>query len=137
VLTIATDEQRVLDAVRAGASGYLLKDAELAEIAAGIRSVAAGHAAVAPEVAGILLASVRNTAERTEAKRHAPVPLSPREREVLALLSRGCDNGDIARELFVSPSTVKHHVSRLLEKIGAANRVQAATFAVRAGLYEG
>ena len=138
MLTISTDDERVLDAVRAGASGYLLKDAELAEIVAAIRAVAAGLGAVAPGVIGVLLESVRSGAlGEPEAKHHALASLSPREREVLALLSRGCDNGDIARALFVSPSTVKHHVSRLLQKIGAANRVQAATFAVRSGLSEG
>jgi DNA-binding NarL/FixJ family response regulator len=62
--------------------------------------------------------------------------LSPRERDVLVLLSRGMENGDIARELYVSTSTVKHHVSQVLEKLGATNRVQAATFAVLAGMYE-
>jgi DNA-binding NarL/FixJ family response regulator len=144
MLTIDTDDVGVLDAVHAGASGYLLKDAELAEIVSGIRAVAAGLSAVAPGVAGALLRSVRTNnairidqARRTEPKPRASFTLSPREREVLALLTRGCDNGSIARQLFVSPSTVKHHVSRLLEKIGARNRVEAATFAVRTGLYDG
>jgi two-component system, NarL family, response regulator LiaR len=67
----------------------------------------------------------------------AALTLSLREHDVLALLTRGCDNGEIARRLFVSPSTVKHHVSNLLSKIGAGNRVQAATYAVRTGLYDG
>jgi two-component system nitrate/nitrite response regulator NarL len=138
MLTIASDDERVLDAVRAGASGYLLKDAELSEISAAIRAVAAGLGAVAPGIAGVLLKSVRTaTARPAERKPAASVALSPRERDVLTLLCQGCDNGDIARQLFVSASTVKHHVSRLLEKIGASNRVQAATFAVRAGFYDG
>jgi DNA-binding NarL/FixJ family response regulator len=137
VLAIAADDARVLDAVHAGASGYLLKEAELRDIAAAIRAVAAGFGAFAPEVAGALLRSVRSSKARpAQPKPRASVPLSPREREVLTLLTLGCDNGDIARQLYVSPSTVKHHVSRLLEKIGAANRVQAATFAVRAGLHD-
>jgi two-component system, NarL family, nitrate/nitrite response regulator NarL len=137
VLTIAADEARVLEAVHAGASGYLLKDAELRDIAAAIRAVAAGFGAFAPEAAGALLSSVRSSKARpAEPKPRASVPLSPREHEVLTLLTLGCDNGDIARQLYVSPSTVKHHVSRLLEKIGAVNRVQAATYAVRAGLQD-
>jgi DNA-binding NarL/FixJ family response regulator len=137
MLTIADDDERVLDAVQAGAAGYLLKDAELGEIVGAIRAVAAGFGAVASGVAGILLKTVRGTAPPV---RQAPAPqiaLSRREREVLALLSEGRDNADIARRLYVSSSTVKHHVSRLLHKLGVSNRVQAATLAVRAGLYEG
>jgi two-component system nitrate/nitrite response regulator NarL len=138
MLTIAADDEQVLDAVRAGASGYLLKDAELSEISAAIRAVAAGLGAVGPGIAGLLLKSVRSaTVPPAVRKPVASVALSPRERDVLTLLCQGCDNGDIARQLFVSASTVKHHVSRLLEKIGASNRVQAATFAVRAGFYDG
>ena len=138
MLTIDADDDRVLDAVQAGASGYLLKDAELAEITAGIREVAGGYAVLTPRVAGAVLRSVRaENARRDEPQAHPGPKLSSREGQVLALLTRGCDNGDIARQLFVSPSTVKHHVSSLLEKLGAGNRVQAATFAVRTGLYDG
>lgn len=138
MLTMASGDGAVLAAVQAGAAGYLLKDAELAEIVGAIRSVAAGLGAVAPGVAGILLRSVRAAAPPPAPPVQAPpIALSPREREVLALLTEGCDNGDIARQLFVSSSTVKHHVSRVLEKIGVVNRVQAATFATRAGLYDG
>jgi DNA-binding NarL/FixJ family response regulator len=136
MLTIATDDQRVLGAVRAGASGYLLKDAPLEEIAAGVRAAAAGHSAIAPRVAGALLHSVR--AAVVEEQVH-PEPtelpdLSARELDVLELLAEGCDNTEIASRLYVSPSTVKNHVSRLLEKIGVDNRVQAATYALRNGL---
>ena len=135
ILTIANDQAEVLDAVRAGASGYLLKDAELAEIVAGIRAAAAGHSSIAAEVAGHLLASVRTHDAVTAS---APPPegpvLSCRESEVLTLVTHGCDNAEIGRRLYMSPSTVKNHVSRLLEKLGVDNRVQAATFAVRRGL---
>jgi DNA-binding NarL/FixJ family response regulator len=138
MLAIAADDEQVLDAVRAGASAYLLKDAELSEISAAIRAVAAGMCAVAPGIAGVLLEYVRSTPARpAERAPGTSVALSPRERDVLTLLCQGYDNGDIARQLFVSASTVKHHVSRILEKIGASNRVQAATFAVRAGFYDG
>jgi two-component system, NarL family, nitrate/nitrite response regulator NarL len=138
MLTISNDDERVLEAVQAGAAGYLLKDAQLAEIVGAIRAVAAGFGAVAPGVVGVLLESVRSAAADPAQGAPAPrVTLSQREREVLILLSQGCDNGDIARRLYVSSSTVKQHVSRVLEKLGVANRVQAATFAVRAGLYDG
>src|SRR5215207_1910366 len=134
VLTVSTDDERVMDAVRAGASGYLVKDAELDEIADAIRAVAEGQGAIAPSVAPVLLQSVRDAAPKAPAA-PAPVDLSTRERQVLALLSRGMENGDIARQLFVSTSTVKHHVSQVLDKLGAVNRVQAATFAVLAGMH--
>jgi two-component system nitrate/nitrite response regulator NarL len=135
MLTIATDDTRVVDAVRAGASGYLLKDAQLAEIAAGIRAAAAGHCAIAPRVASALLQSVRS-ADSAPAGAEPPrgPDLSVREQQVLALLSDGCDNPEIAARLYLSQSTVKNHVSKVLEKLGVDNRVQAATFAVRHGL---
>jgi DNA-binding NarL/FixJ family response regulator len=135
VLTVSTDDERVMDAVRAGASGYLLKDAPLEEIADAITAVAGGQGAIAPSVAPVLLRSVRDAAPKEPP---APVPftLSRREREVLALLSTGMENQDIARELFVSTSTVKHHVSQVLDKLGAVNRVQAATYAVLAGKHD-
>jgi DNA-binding NarL/FixJ family response regulator len=135
MLTIATDDSRVIDAVRAGASGYLLKNAELADIVTGIRAAADGHSAIAPRVAGTLLQSVRNSAPETPAGPPPPaLDLTDRERAVLALLTKGCDNADIGRRLHVSPSTVKSHVSRLLDKLGVENRIQAATFAIRHGM---
>src|SRR5215211_5635421 len=136
MLTIATDDRRVVAAVRAGASGYLLKDALLEEISAGVRAAAAGHSAIAPRVAGALLHSVRSAAtaseELAEPRDHLP-ELSARERDVLELLAQGCDNAEIAARLYLSPSTVKNHVSKLLDKLGVRNRVQAATLAIRSG----
>jgi len=135
MLTIAADDERVLEALRAGASGYLLKDAELHEIVAGILSAAAGHSAIAPSVARALVESIRDD-ERALPGNPAGIALSARERSVLDLLTRGCDNAEIAQRLYLSQSTVKNHVSRLLEKLGVENRVQAATFAVRHGLVD-
>jgi two-component system, NarL family, nitrate/nitrite response regulator NarL len=135
MLTFATDDTRVVDAVRAGASGYLLKDAELTEIAAGIRAAAAGHCAIAPRVASALLQSVRSVDSALPAAETTAGPeLSVREQQVLTLLSDGCDNHEIAARLYLSQSTVKNHVSKLLEKLQVENRVQAATYAVRHGL---
>lgn len=137
MLTIAADEAEVLDAVRAGASSYLLKDAELPEIVAGIRAAAAGRSAISIDVAGHLLGLVRSS-DSLPVSQPSPSPecgaLSPREREVLVLVTEGCDNSEIAGRLYLSSSTVKNHVSRLLEKLGVDNRLQAATFAVREGL---
>jgi DNA-binding NarL/FixJ family response regulator len=133
VLTIATDDSRVVAAIRAGASGYLLKDAPLEEITAGVRAAADGQSAIAPRVAGALLECVRRT-EREPEHRPAAPHLTAREREVLALVAAGCDNLEIARRLYLSPSTVKNHVAKLFDKLGVDNRVQAATFAARHGL---
>jgi DNA-binding NarL/FixJ family response regulator len=135
MLTFATNDSRVVEAVRAGASGYLLKDAELVEIATGIRAAAAGHSAIAPRVASALLQSVRSfDSAPSGAETSHGFSLSARELQVLSLLSDGCDNPEIAARLYLSQSTVKNHVSKLLEKLQVDNRVQAATFAVRNGL---
>jgi two-component system nitrate/nitrite response regulator NarL len=135
MLTIATSEAEVLDAVRAGASGYLLKDTELCDIVEAIRAAAAGHSTIAARVAGHLLVSVRTHDGGSPLGPSLQRPqLSPRERDVLSLVADGCDNAQIAGRLYVSSSTVKNHVARVLEKLGVDNRVQAATLAVREGL---
>jgi DNA-binding NarL/FixJ family response regulator len=133
MLTVAADDQVVLDAFRAGASGYILKEAHLAEIVAAVRAVAEGRSPIAARVAGALVTSVR---ERRVARPPGVDPslLTERERAVLALLAEGYDNATIAARLYVSPSTVKNHLSHLLEKLHLDNRVQAAAYAVRHGL---
>jgi DNA-binding NarL/FixJ family response regulator len=133
MLTVAADDDSVLAAIRAGASGYLLKEAHLADIIAGMTAAAEGRTPISPRVAGALVASVR---ER-EARRWPAVDvtaLTEREREVLALVAEGYDNAEIAGRLYVSASTVKNHVSHLLEKLGVENRVRAAAYAIRNGL---
>jgi DNA-binding NarL/FixJ family response regulator len=129
ILTVAADDADIVAAFRAGACGFLLKDAELDEIVAAIHAAGAGHSPVAPPVASALIAHVCAAEEAAECDQ-LPA-LSPRERDVLALVADGCDNGEIGRRLFLSPSTVKSHVSRLLEKLGVENRVQAAVYATR------
>jgi DNA-binding NarL/FixJ family response regulator len=137
MLTVTADDEHVLDAVRAGASGYLLKDAPLGEIVAGVRAAAAGHSAIAPRVAGALIASVRSAAADVPQPASTPVPeLAEREREILTLLATGFDNVEIGRRLHLSASTVKQHVSRLFQKLGVENRVQAVAYAIRAGLVD-
>jgi two-component system nitrate/nitrite response regulator NarL len=132
MLTVAADDDSVLDAVRAGASGYLLKDARLPEIVAAVRAAAAGESVFASRVAGVLVSSVRKSSRRPAT--HARDELTARERDVLALLAEGYDNSEIAAQLYVSASTVKNHVSNVLEKLGLDNRVQAAAFAIRSGI---
>ena len=135
VLTVVADDESVLEAIRGGACGYLLKDARLPEIVAGVRAAAAGGSVLASRVTGALVASVRHAAPSTAAE--VPASLTEREREVLALVAQGHDNGEIAGRLYVSPSTVKNHMSRVLDKLGLDNRVQAAAFAIRAGIADG
>jgi two-component system, NarL family, response regulator LiaR len=122
VLSSFIDEERLFPVVRAGAAGYLLKDIEPAELVEAIRTVHGGGALLHPRVAARLLAEV------------AGDPLTPREREVLALLGRGMANKVIARELGLAEKTVKAHVSSILGKLGVADRTQAALYAVREGL---
>jgi DNA-binding NarL/FixJ family response regulator len=138
ILTISNDDARVIEAVRAGARGYLLKDAPLEEILTGIRAAAAGHTMIAPRIAGALFAHVRATEDASPSAVPPRAPdLSDREREVLELVGEGYDNAEIAQRLYLSQSTVKNHVSKLLEKLGAENRVQAAVYGIRRGLVQG
>jgi DNA-binding NarL/FixJ family response regulator len=133
MLTVSADDRDVVDAVRAGARGYLLKDAPLEEIVAGIRAAAAGGAWISPRVTGGLLARVRDS-EAAPAAEPAPVVLSARERDVLQLIAAGKDNAAIGRELYSSAGPVRKNVSSILAKLQVDNRVEAAVYAVRRGL---
>jgi DNA-binding NarL/FixJ family response regulator len=138
ILTISNDDARVIEAVRAGARGYLLKDAPLEDILTGIRAAADGDATIAPRIAGALLDHVRDARETPANVVASPtLELSRREREVLELVGEGCDNAEIARRLYLSQGTVKSYVSSLLQKLGAENRVQAAVYGIRLGLVDG
>jgi DNA-binding NarL/FixJ family response regulator len=128
VLTVMTDEADLIDAILAGASGYLLKDASLDDIIAGVESAARGESIIAPQLAGKLLRRIRS--RRGEIGGPRP-RLTTREREVLELMIDGRDNAAIAQTLLISQSTVKHHVAAILDKLGVDNRVQAAVRAVR------
>jgi DNA-binding NarL/FixJ family response regulator len=132
VLTASTDDRDVVEAVRAGARGYLLKDAAIEEIVASVRAAAAGDAWVSPRVTGALLDRVRES--RGAADEPEPVALSDREREVLRLIAAGKDNAAIGRELYISAGTVRKYVSSILSKLDVDNRVEAAVYAVRRGL---
>jgi NarL family two-component system response regulator LiaR len=133
VLTSFLDEDKVLPAVRAGAAGYLLKDVEPAELVRAIRTVEGGDALLHPAVAARVLRELAADGDR--ARRHEL--LTPREREVLALLARGRANKAIAFELGVAEKTVKTHVGNILGKLGLSDRTQAALYAVREGIAEG
>ncbi|TDE92708.1 response regulator transcription factor [Occultella glacieicola] len=167
ILTTFDREDYLFAALRAGASGFLLKNADPDDLVAAIRAVADGHALLSPEVTVKVIARLaaepapsgtpaRTTgptgptgpseggssengarcrqATSTTVSAHAVESLTARERDVLALLAEGHSNAEIASELFVGESTVKTHVSHVLAKIGARDRVQAVVFAHRAGL---
>jgi DNA-binding NarL/FixJ family response regulator len=128
VLSVFAEENDLMSAILAGASGYVLKSASIDEVLASLHAAAEGAAVVAPELAGKLLGRIRRS------RRDAPDPvssLSEREREVLDLMSEGCNNAEIAARLFISQNTVKNHVAAILEKLNADNRVQAVVRAVR------
>ena len=134
VLTVASDERTVLDALIAGACGYMLKDATIEEIAAGVRAAAEGQSFVSPRVAHHVLGRLRGQAGNDSGSGPDDTRLSARELEILRLIADGCDNDQIAEALFLSPRTVKNHVSSILAKLEMDNRVQAAVYAVRRGI---
>jgi DNA-binding NarL/FixJ family response regulator len=132
VLSISTEEADVTEAVLAGACGYLLKDASVGDIAAGVRAAASGDSMVSPRMAKTLLRQLRRHDQ--EDRRPSTQGLSLREKEVLRLVVDGKDNAAIAQELFISPYTVKNHISNILLKLNVENRLQAAVCAVRDSL---
>ncbi|MDQ3664020.1 MAG: response regulator transcription factor, partial [Actinomycetota bacterium] len=126
VLTSFSDQQRVMEALDAGASGYVLKDTEPADLLAAIRSTARGHSPLDPRVARTVLHARRGPARAAE--------LTEREQEVLALVGRGLANKQIARRLGISERTVKAHLTSTFHRIGVVDRTQAALWAERNGV---
>jgi DNA-binding NarL/FixJ family response regulator len=135
ILTTFGLDAYVYDALRAGASGFMLKDAPPEEIAAAVRIVASGEALLAPAVTR---AVIEELARRPAAVTPPPPPaladLTPREREVLELLTRGLSNPEICERLVISEATAKTHVARILQKLGLRDRVQVVIFAYETGL---
>ena len=134
VLTISDQDADVLDAILAGASGYLLKDSSIQDLLQGIRSAAVGEALISPHIAAKVLQRVRATSTSPEIADTIRAELSDREIEVLKLIANGTDNAQIAAELHISPKTVKNHISNILMKLQIDNRIQAAVYAVRSGI---
>jgi DNA-binding NarL/FixJ family response regulator len=131
VLTISGDESDVTEAILAGACGYLLKDASIEEIVTGIRAASAGESLISHKIAGRLLDRIRTSSANAYDERPE---LTDREVEVLRRVAEGKDNLEIAHELFISPKTVKNHISNILAKLQIENRIQAAVYAVRRGI---
>jgi two-component system NarL family response regulator len=140
MLTISDEEEDLFEAIRAGASGYLLKDIPLDEVAEAVRSVHGGQSLINPSMAGKLLSEFATLAKRDseeERVQHVAAPkLTDREMEVLKLVARGMNNRDIAKELFISENTVKNHVRNILEKLQIHSRMEAVMIAVRQKLIE-
>ena len=134
MLTTFDLDEYVYDALRAGASGFLLKDAPAAQLVDAIRIVAAGDALLAPSITRRLIAEFVRRPLPTDAP--ALAELTPRELEVLKLIAAGLSNREIAAELFVSEATVKTHVKRVLAKLDLRDRVQAVVLAYRCGLVQ-
>jgi len=134
VLTTYADDRSVLDALRAGALGYLTKDAGAAEIQQALHRVAGGQAALDPAVQLHLVEAIADGTPSSPAAAPLPDGLTPREAEVLTLIAAGLSNAEIAERLVVSEATVKSHVNHMLAKIGARDRAQAVAYAYRRGL---
>ncbi|WP_338677758.1 response regulator transcription factor [Streptomyces sp. SCSIO 30461] len=141
VVTTFNVDAYVYDALKAGASGFLLKDTPPAQLVAGIRTVARGEALLAPAVTrhliGHFAGHLRPTDSARPAREEVVKALTPRELEVLRQIAGGLSNAEIAAELFITPETVKTYVSRILAKLGLRDRVQAVVLAYRVGLASG
>jgi DNA-binding NarL/FixJ family response regulator len=137
ILTTFDLDEYVYDALRAGASGFLLKDTPPADLLEAIRVIAAGNALLAPSVTRTLIAEFAGRAAPLMKNADALGMITPREREVLLHIARGRSNGEIAEDLHMSGATAKTHVSRLLSKLGARDRAQLVVIAFESGLATG
>ena len=137
MLTISDEEEDLYEAVKAGASGYLLKEISIDEVAEAVRAVHAGQSLITPSMASKLLTEFASMARKDEEKEQAAAPkLTEREMEVLTLVAQGLGNREIARELFISENTVKNHVRNILEKLHLHSRMEAVVYAVRERLLD-
>jgi DNA-binding NarL/FixJ family response regulator len=134
VLTISDQDDDVMNAILAGACGYLMKDSSIQDLMQGIRAAAVGESLISPHIAAKVLQRMRATGTSEQDAETIRAELSDREIEVLKLIANGKDNAQIAGELHISPKTVKNHISNILMKLQIDNRIQAAVYAVRSGI---
>ncbi|MGQ4515407.1 response regulator [Streptomyces sp. DW26H14] len=132
MLTSFDDDDALLDAIMAGASGYVLKNLKGSELLSAVRTVASGRSMLDPSTTGRLMSSLRGEGEDAHAEPEALASLTPREREILDLIGEGLTNAQIGERLFLSEKTVKNNISRLLAKLGVERRIQAAVLAAQA-----
>lgn len=137
MLTVSDEEEDLYEAIKAGASGYLLKEISEEDVADAIRSVWSGQSRISPAMASKLLSEFQAMSRRAEQREQVHTPrLTEREMEVLRLVAKGMNNRDIAKELFISENTVKNHVRNILEKLQLHSRMEAVVYAVREKLLE-
>ena len=136
MLTVSEDAEDLLDALRAGARGYLLKNIETDFLLDSIRRAVNGESVMSSQMASKLADTMRAPQKGAAAAEISPGKLSPREREIIVMLARGASNKEIARSLDLAESTVKIHVQGILRKLNIVSRVQAAVYAVEHGLVE-
>ncbi|MBI4259975.1 MAG: response regulator transcription factor [Actinobacteria bacterium] len=137
MLTISDEETDLYEAIKAGASGYLLKEISIEEVADAIRSVWAGQSRISPSMASKLLSEFAAMSKRADERQQLPAPrLTEREMDVLRLVAEGLNNRDIAERLFISENTVKNHIRNILEKLHLHSRMEAVVYAVREKLLE-
>ena len=132
VITTYSGDDMVFPAIKAGADGYLLKDAGAGQLVQAIRQVHSGEPSLNPDIARKLMQEI----SQPKPANPTPDPLTPREEEVLGLLARGLENHEIADQLVIAEVTVRSHISRILDKLHLANRVQATLYAIREGLVD-
>ena len=133
VLTISDEDDDVMDAIVAGACGYLVKDSSIEELMRGINAAAIGESLISPPIASKVLQRMR-AVTLDQGAETIRAELSDRELDVLRLIANGKDNSEIAEALHISPKTVKNHISNILMKLQIENRIQAAVYAVRSGI---
>ncbi|WP_106397613.1 response regulator [Actinocorallia populi] len=138
MLTISDEEEDLFEALKAGATGYLLKEIAIDEVPHAVRAVHGGQSLISPSMASKLISEFTALAKRSEERQQqVPAPrLTDREMEVLRLVARGLGNREIARELFISENTVKNHIRNILEKLQLHSRMEAVVYAVREKLLE-
>lgn len=137
MLTVSEDDADLFAAVRAGASGYLLKEVSIDEVAGAIRAVTRGHSLISPSMASKLLSEFNALSQRADDRSRSGSPkLTDRELQVLKLVAKGMSNREIANELFIAENTVKNHVRNTLEKLGLHSRMEAVIYAMREHLFE-
>ena len=137
MLTISDEEADLYEAIKAGATGYLLKEISIEEVATAIRAVHGGQSLISPSMASKLITEFASMSRRGDKARQVPAPrLTDREMEVLKLVATGMNNRDIAKALFISENTVKNHIRNILEKLQLHSRMEAVVYAVREKLLE-
>jgi DNA-binding NarL/FixJ family response regulator len=137
MLTVSDEEEDLYEAIKAGATGYLLKEISIEEVADAVRAVTQGQTLISPSMASKLIAEFTNLAKRATDRQQVPVPrLTERELDVLRLVAQGITNREIAEQLFIAENTVKNHVRNILEKLHLHSRMEAVLYAVREKLFD-